>query len=190
MLPLTDTELDALRELANVGAGHGAVALSRMLGGERVGFEPPAAREVTESGLATLLGGEAAARVVAEVEVLGAASAGLWLVLEPVDAEALARRLAGRDMPGPGEADAALAEVARALALATVSAMGRLTGLFLEPAPAALVRGTAGELARDLARREPALALDVHLRAPGASVQLLLLPRSSTLGALLRALRA
>lgn len=189
LAPLTDPQLDALREMANIGAGHGAVALSRMLHGERVGFEPPGARELTAAGLAAILGEASAPRVVAGVEVAGEARSSLWLVLSPADAEALAQALTQKEAPGPREADAALTEAARTVASAALAAMARLTGLQLEAASSRLWRSSVGALAEERCGDHRVLVLDVQLRLAQVAVELLLLPEATTVGALLRALR-
>lgn len=189
LAPLTDAQLDALRETANIGAGHGAVALSRMLHGERVGFEPPRARELTAAGLAALLGEGSAPRVVAGVEVEGEARCSLWLVLSPADAASLAQALTQREAPGLQESDAALTEAARTVGSAALAAMARLTGLRLNVASSRLWRSSAGALARERCGEDRMLVLDVQLRLSGVALELLVLPEASTLGALLRALR-
>jgi len=187
--PLTDAELDGLRELANVGAGHGATALSRMLHGERVGFEPPGAGELSAPELARLLGEEGSPRVAAGVEARGEARCALWLVLAPADAEALARALTRKQVPGRDEVDAALTEAARTVVSAALGAMARLTGLQLEGVGSRLRSSSAGALALELCGPGRTLVLDVQLRLAGVTVALLLLPEGSTLGPLLRALR-
>jgi chemotaxis protein CheC len=186
---LTELQRDALRELTNVGAGHGAAALSRLLGGERLGFQPPEAREASAEELVALLGGSAALRVVASTDVTGEASGSLWLVLTPEDAQALGTRLAGGRGLDSSAVDAALGRAAGAVAPPVLAAMGRLTGLSLEGAEPLVQRNSAGALARAWCGGDAVAVLDVLLHAPSFALRLLFLPAPAAVAVLLRTLR-
>jgi chemotaxis protein CheC len=186
---LTEPQRDALRELTNVGAGHGAAALSKLLGGERLGFQPPEAREASVEELASLLGGSAALRVVASTDVRGEASGALWLVLTPEDAEVLGTRLAGGGACDRAAVDAALGLAAEAVAAPLLAAMGQLTGLSLQGAEPRVRRSSADVLARAWCGGDAVAVLDVLLHASSFALQLLFLPAPAAVAVLLRTLR-
>ena len=186
---LTEAQRDALREFANVGAGHAAATLSRLLGGERLAFEPPEARTATASELAQLLGGEAVARVAAMQEVRGDVTGALWLVLGPPDAQRLAERLLRTPHPPERAVDGALVQAALEMGAFALTAMGRLTGLGLEGSAPTLCRTAAGALACGWCAESSGLLLHAHLRAEHFTAQLLFLPHFEALGTLLRSLR-
>jgi chemotaxis protein CheC len=181
---LTDSQRDALCELTNIGAGHGAAALSRLLAGDRIGFPPPEAREATTAELADLLGGAGAPRLAATVEVHGDAAGALWLVLAPEAADLLLARLASPEAP-----ELALRRAVERVADSALAAMGRFTGLVLEPGAPLLRRAGADALAASRCRGGPVRVLAAHLHAPGFTAQFLFLPDAASVPLLLRALR-
>jgi len=187
--PLNEAQRDALRELANVAAGHAAAALSRQLSGERLVFQPPQARGVSEAELAGWLGGPSAARVAAGGEVRGDVPFALWFVLTLPDAAWLASRLLGELPPGEAEVDAALGPAAQAAAAAALSAVANLTGLGFQPSATQVRRCSAASLAKSLCRAPAVLVLEAHLEAPSFAAEFLLLPGAEALPALLQALR-
>ena len=61
----SDIQLDALREVANIGCGHAISALAKMVGGRTVNLSVPRALLADATGVAELLGGTEASVVVA-----------------------------------------------------------------------------------------------------------------------------
>jgi len=182
--PLTTTQLDALRELANVAAGHTATALSARLKGEAVHFQPPLAGSVTEGQLTEWLGGKQAAKVAAGFEVQGDVHGALWLVVSLADAAELAAPAGAGKGPAEGQVDEALGEGLRA----ALAAMGRLTGLVFTPAALLVRRCSAPALAKSLAAKAAVLALRAGLQAGAFQAELLFFPEGGTLAALLHSL--
>jgi chemotaxis protein CheC len=186
---LNEAQGDALRELINIGAGHGAATLSRLLGGARLGFQPPEAREVTVEQLVVLLGGDSGERLTATMDVRGDAAGMLVLVLTPSDAEELGARLTGEPLSGAPAYEAPLEVAARAVASSALAAMGQLTGLFFEASPPTVGRSTARVLAQRWCDAEAVPVLHAALHGQGFAAQLLFLPARATLRALLLSLR-
>ncbi len=139
----SDIQLDALREVANIGCGHAVSALARLVGGRTVNLSVPRALLAEASELAGLLGGSEAAVVAAKLGMEGQLRGVLLLVLPAEDSEALeALLLRRRDAPLE-ERESALSETANIVASACLSAIGTLTGWRLLPTVPTLVRGSA-----------------------------------------------
>jgi chemotaxis protein CheC len=139
----SDIQLDALREVANIGCGHAVSALARLVGGRTVNLSVPRALLAETSELAGLLGGGQASVVAAKLGMEGQLRGVLLLVLPAEDSEALeALLLRRRDAPLE-ERESALSETANIVASACLSAIGTLTGWRLLPTVPTLVRGSA-----------------------------------------------
>jgi len=180
MTALSSLQLDALRELANIGSGTAGTALSQLLGrsvdisvpdvvvlplaeaGEAVG---PAEQEVT--GVAIPLAGDMDAVV---------------LLVFPVDDGGTLCGMLGVEA-GTEDAISALGEIGNILAASYIGSLGAMTGLDLDLTPpqtatdmlAAIV---ASVLATRAAGTDTALILDSELRVEGeeCSLSFLLLP--------------
>lgn len=189
MSELTELQRDALRELANIGAGHAATALSKLLGGERLDFQPPEAWTATAKEFTQLLAGDASPWRGTVQQVKGDVVGELWLVLGRRDAQALAARFLAEPYPNPSAVDEALARMAETVGGSALAAMGTLTGLKLEASAPLLRRSVDGELATGSDEHETVLVLDVLLRAKAFAAQFLFLPRQQSLAALLSSLR-
>lgn len=186
---LTEPQWDALRELANVGAGHAASVLSRLLSGERLGFQPPEAWRASAREFTQLLGGDSSPWLAAVLEVSGDVEGTLWLVFGRKDAQWLASRVLALPSPDELAVNGALTQVAQEVGTAALAAMGKLTGLSLKGGTPVLHRSATGVLATGASENAKVLALDALLRAKGFAAQLLFLPDPESLGALLKSLR-
>ncbi|WNG51010.1 fibril biogenesis regulator DifG [Archangium minus] len=150
MSPLpSDIQLDALREVANIGCGHAVSALARLVGGRTVNLSVPRAVLATASEVAGLLGGGDAPVVAAKLGMQGQLRGVLMLVLPQEDASALESLLLRRQDAPQEERESALAETANIVASACLSAIGSLTGWRLLPTVPVLVRGEAGPVVAD-----------------------------------------
>ncbi|QRK09969.1 chemotaxis protein CheC [Archangium violaceum] len=150
MSPLpSDIQLDALREVANIGCGHAVSVLARLVGGRTVNLSVPRAVVATASEVAGLLGGGDAPVVAAKLGMQGQLRGVLLLVLPREDASALESLLLRRQDAPPEERESALAEAANIVASACLSAIGTLTGWRLLPTVPVLVRGEAGPVLAD-----------------------------------------
>ncbi len=87
-----ELQLDALREVANIGCGNAANALAQLVGGYAVTVDVPSVLTAPTTELATLLGGNLPI-VAASLEVQGQLSGRLLLVWSEDDARLLTRLL-------------------------------------------------------------------------------------------------
>ena len=180
MTTLTALQLDALRELANIGSGTAGTALSQMLGrsvdisvpnavvlplAEAVESVGPAEQEVT--GVAILLAGDMDAVVL--------------LVFPVADAATLCGMLGVE--AGTEDAVSALGEIGNILGASYITSLGAMTGLDLDLTPPQTATDMlAAIVATVLASRADAsdttLILDSELRVEGehCSLSFLLLP--------------
>ncbi len=145
MSPLpSDIQLDALREVANIGCGHAVNALARLVGSRTVHLSVPRAMVATAAEVAELLGGGETRVVAAKLGMQGQLRGVLLLVLPESDSRALEALLLRREDAPAEERESALSETANIVASACLSAIGTLTGWRLLPSVPVLVRGTAG----------------------------------------------
>ena len=182
MTPFTALQLDALRELANIGSGTAGTALSQLLGravdisvpnalvlplAEAVEAVGPAEQEVT--GVAIPLAGDMDAIVL--------------LVFPTEDASTLCGMLGVE--AGTEDAISALGEIGNILGASYIGSLGAMTGLDLDLTPPQTVTDMlAAIVATVLASRaegtDTALILDSELRVEGeeCSLSFLLLPEA------------
>jgi chemotaxis protein CheC len=180
-----DSQLDALSEVVNVGGGHAATALSRLVGGKRVQVELPRV-SVRSARDAEVLTPAPSQRVIAAAFTLeGDWSGRMLLCFDEADGHRLSEVLLGAPSAGSlGESQrSALAEAANIIASACLSAMGRLVGHRLVPSvPSILHDAPAAVWARlwsPSAASEPLLILEARFTAqlgPPLRGQLLILP--------------
>lgn len=165
----TPLQLDALREVANIGVGHAATALSRLVGGRKVHIDVPRAHVADGESLPGLLTFPQEPLLLASFEVLGEMQGRLLFVMPQSDAVGLAKILA-RQVPG-GAGDqaihkSALAEAANIVASACLSAIGDLTQMTLLPSvPAVVERTDRAVLAEAVREVEEGAGLGVVLEA-------------------------
>jgi chemotaxis protein CheC len=139
---LAALQLDALREIGNIGAGNAATSLSQMVG-HPVGMAVPSVRAIPLHEVPSAVAGDDEALVAAiYLRVVGDAPGHIMFVMKVEDAKSIAgSMLGGMD---PGEMDAyglgemersALQEIGNILTAAYLIAMSSFTGLHLEPSP-------------------------------------------------------
>jgi chemotaxis protein CheC len=194
----SELQLDALREVANIGCAHAVTALSKLVGGRKVQIDVPRVLVAKAGELPALVGGEEAAAIGAQLAMHGQLTGHLLLVMSQTDAAHLCTLLLERPSVPPLDAAAlsALGEAANIVASACLTAIGTLTGLRLMPSPPELSQGTAGALvAQAVADCAAAEGLVVVLEArfqtevaPALGGRLLVLPHHASLATLLSAL--
>jgi chemotaxis protein CheC len=187
---LAELQRDALREVANIGCGHAANALARLMGGKPVHVSVPRVESLDAAEVSGLLGGSQTRVLAAQLGVEGGLHGSLLMLLPARDAEALGQLLMGGPAVSPEDTRSALSETANILASACLSAIGTMTGWRLLPSVPHLTRGTVGDVvAETVAGMEGAHARLVVLETrfsaaacvPQVTGQLLLLlaPRAS-----------
>lgn len=125
---LTETQLDAFREISNIGMGHAATALSQMID-LRIELRVPEVKIVPIGAVPDCLGGSNKLMVGIFLQILGQARGTIMLLFPESSARHLCSRLLGR----PTEIDplgedcvSTLKEVANILASAYLNAVGTL----------------------------------------------------------------
>jgi chemotaxis protein CheC len=190
-----ELQLDALREIVNVGGGHAATALSRLVGGKRV--EPQLPRvSVRRSEDAGGLFNADAPIIAATFELGGDWAGRMLLLMTEQDGYRLSALLLGApwlSTDSLGEPQrGALAEAANIIGSACLSAMGRLVGHRLVPSVPTILHGAPRNVLRDLwapsESAQPWLVLEARFAAqldPPLSGCLLVLPDPPSVKALL-----
>lgn len=186
---LTEAQADALRELTNVAAGHGARALSSLLGGEKFGLWPPLARRLDAHQLTALLGGAHTHLISLSVELRGDVGGAMALVFSDPHVQTLTRRLVGAAEDGRLQTpEVALRDAANLVFSAALEALGRLTGLRVLHSVPLVGDGPAEMVARMSLPGAEGWVLEAELYASPLSGRLLLLPDEGGLRRLLVAL--
>jgi chemotaxis protein CheC len=176
----TDLQLDALRELANIGSGTAGTALSAMLG-HSVDISVPSAL-VLPFAEAVEATGPAEAEVTGIVlGVFGDMTATVLLLVPPADAATMCRML-GLD-PEDEYALSALGEIGNIVGSSYINALGAMTGMEMEPTPPATATDMLGAIVQTVLAShaeggDVALLLDSKLQVEGedCSISFVLVP--------------
>ncbi|HZN92073.1 MAG TPA: chemotaxis protein CheC, partial [Myxococcales bacterium] len=189
--PPSELQLDALREVANVGCGNAASALSRLVGGRRVSIEVPRALVVDVDDLSALVGGHERQVVAATLEIHGEMAGRVMVVLESGDAHRLCELLLNAPTEHKlKEAErSAFSEAANIVASACLSAIGQLTGLALVPSVPTVDEDDGASVVEELLERSDpsvgvAVVLETRFTASAAlpfEGQLLVVPHPASL---------
>jgi chemotaxis protein CheC len=138
-----EVQLDALRELANIGAGTASTALSEMLG-RSIDLSVPDARVLPMADAVAQIG-------PAEQEITGIAlgvegdlPATVLMLLTPRDATQVCVLL-GLE-PGSELAPSALGEIGNVVGTSYLNALAGMTGISVEPTPPATVTDMLGAI--------------------------------------------
>lgn len=186
---LTELQLDALRELANIASGHAATALAQMLGTE-VDLSVPNALALPRAD-AIAAYGSADGPVAGVVTPLEGHIEGVVLLMIPrADAETLCRLLGV--VPGTEVGESALREIGNILGASYLNALSSITGLELAPCPPRLATDAPEAIFSSLPAKpadnsELVLVLDsvLHVAELPCSISFLLLPTAGGVSELL-----
>ena len=184
-----DLQLDALRELANIGSGTASTALSSMLG-RSVDISVPTAAALPFADAVDAVGPAEQVVTGVVIGVKGDVAATVLLLMGENDAARLCRLL-GVD-PGDELAPSALGEIGNIVGASYINALGAMVGLEFEPEPPLSATDMLGAIvASVLAGRagadDIALVLDSDLKVEGedCSISFLLVPSSGGVNELL-----
>lgn len=167
---LDGMEIDALREVGNIGAGNAAQALSSMLG-VTIDMSVPSARAVAIEKVPEEVGDELALVAAAHLRVHGDAPGEMVFLMSLEAAQRLTNLLLaqiGAPPEEPLEAGltemqmSALQELSNVLTGSYLNALSQMTNMRLEPTPPALGVDLAGALLSAVVS-EVALTTDVAL---------------------------
>lgn len=134
MSPYSDLQLDALRELANIGSGTASTALSRMVG-RSIDISVPAARVLPFAEAVEVTGPPEQEVTGIVLGIVGEMSATVLLLVPPEDAGRLVGLLGVE--PDDPMAESALGEIGNVVGTSYINALAAMTGMRLEPTPPA-----------------------------------------------------
>jgi len=144
---LTPLQLDALREVGNIGSGNAAVALSTMVD-KKVLLSVPRASLVPLVKVSDLVGGAETPVVGIYLHISGDASGSMLLLLEEQSAEQLARLMCSPVSEGELSTveQSALQETGSILAGSYLNALSQMTGILLKPSVPGFAMDMAGAI--------------------------------------------
>ena len=176
----TDIQLDALRELANIGSGTASTALSGMLG-KSVDISVPNAFVLPMAEAVGTIGDPESEATGVVLGIVGELPGSVLLLFTPKDAELMCGLLGVE--AGSEYGISALMEIGNIVGASYINALAEMTGLDLEPAPPGVATDMLGAIVETvLAERagagDSALLLDSDLVVEGedCSVSFLLVP--------------
>ena len=185
----TELQLDALRELANIGSGNASGALSSLLG-RPVDISVPSAQAVSFADAVEATGDPETEITGIVLGIAGDLDGVVLLLVSPADADALCSMLGVE--PGSEYAPSALGEVGNIVGSSYINALAEMTGMAIEPTPPSTATDMLGAivetvLATQAHAGDVALMLDSDLRVEGedCSIAFVLVPTEDGVGELL-----
>jgi chemotaxis protein CheC len=176
----TELQLDALRELANIGSGTASTALSAMLG-RSVDISVPKAQALPFAEAVDAAGPAEQDLTGIVLGIVGEMNGTVLLLVPPADADALCRMLGVE--PDDEYALSALGEIGNIVGTSYINALASMTGMDIEPTPPATATDMLGALVASVLAGQAhagdvALMLDSNLLVEGedCSVSFLLVP--------------
>jgi chemotaxis protein CheC len=176
----TELQLDALRELANIGSGTASTALSAMLG-RSVDISVPKAQALPFAEAVDAAGPAEQDITGIVLGIVGEMNGTVLLLVPPADADALCRMLGVE--PDDEYALSALGEIGNIVGTSYINALAAMTGMNIEPTPPATATDMLGALVASVLAGQAhagdvALMLDSNLLVEGedCSVSFLLVP--------------
>jgi chemotaxis protein CheC len=186
---LSELQLDALRELSNIGSGSASTALAAMLG-QSVDISVPTAAAVPLAEAAAMVGSPDELRHAVVLPVIGELDAIVVLLFPAEDAQRICG-IYGIDAATPDGASM-LGEVGNIVSANYLDVLGQMTGLRLEPAPPQVVHDLLGAVVESVllagaAEEDTALILDssLTLEDQACSLSFLLLAGHDGVGRIL-----
>ena len=176
----TELQLDALRELANIGSGTASTALSGMLG-RAVDIDVPNAQALPFAEAVEAAGPPEQEMTGIVLGIVGDMNGTVLLLIPPADADAMCRML-GVD-PQDEFALSALGEIGNIVGTSYINALAGMTGMDIEPTPPATATDMLGAIVESVLAGaaitgDVALLLDSNLVVEGedCSISFFLVP--------------
>jgi len=176
----TELQLDALRELANIGSGTASTALSSMLG-RSVDISVPNAKALPFAEAVEAVGPAEQDITAIVLGIVGEMAGTVLLLVPPADADAMCRMLGVA--PDDEFALSALGEIGNIVGTSYINALASMTGMDIEPTPPSTTTDMLGALVASVlagaaATGDVALVLDSNLVVEGedCSISFLLVP--------------
>jgi chemotaxis protein CheC len=177
-----DVQLDALRELANIGSGNASTALSQMLG-RPVDISVPVANALPLAEAVDAVGPAENEITGVMLGIVGELTGSVILLVSPQDAGVLCG-MVGVDADSEWGLSA-LGEIGNIVGASYINALAALTGFDMEPTPPATLTDMLGAivasaLAEHADGTDVALVLDSEMSVEGddCSISFLLIPRA------------
>jgi chemotaxis protein CheC len=185
----TEMQLDALRELANIGSGNASTALSAMVG-RSIDVSVPTVAVVPFAEAVELAGPADETVTAVVIPIFGDMDALVLLVFKDGDLEGVCRLLGVE--PGSEWADSAVGEVGNILGTSYINSLAQMTGIGMEPRPPQTATDMLGAIvssvvAAGAGAADVALMLDSDLIVEGesCSLQFMLVPNEDGVNELL-----
>lgn len=185
MVNFTELQLDALRELANIGSGRASTALAAMLG-RSVDINVPNAAVLPVAEAVATAGEPDAVRHAVLLGVEGDMEGIVLLLFPPQDAARLCEFFGLA--PGTPDADSMLGEIGNILGTNYINVLGEMLGLDMEPTPPQIREDMLGPILQTVLLGvsqdiDAALVLDSQLQVADeqCSLSFLLLPTSASI---------
>jgi chemotaxis protein CheC len=176
----TELQLDALRELANIGSGTASTALSSMLG-RSVDISVPNAQALPFAEAVEAAGPAEQAITGIVLGIVGEMNGTVLLLVPPSDADAMCRMLGVE--PDDEFALSALGEIGNIVGTSYINALADMTGMDIEPTPPGTATDMLGALVASVLAGQAhagdiALMLDSNLVVEGedCSISFFLVP--------------
>jgi chemotaxis protein CheC len=176
----TELQLDALRELANIGSGNASTALSGMLG-RSVDISVPKAQALPFAEAVEAAGPAEQEITGIVLGIVGEMNGTVLLLVPPADADAMCRMLGVE--PDDEFALSALGEIGNIVGTSYINALADMTGMDIEPTPPGTATDMLGALVASVLAGQAhagdiALMLDSNLVVEGedCSISFFLVP--------------
>ncbi len=176
----TELQLDALRELANIGSGTASTALSGLLS-RAVDISVPSASVLALADAVSHAGDPEAETTGIVLGIVGDMTGTVLLLVPPADADAMCRMLGVE--PTSEFAPSALGEIGNIVGTSYINALASMTGMELEPTPPTTATDMLGAIVESVLAAgahggDVALMLDSNLVVEGddCAVSFLLVP--------------
>lgn len=141
---LNGVQLDALKEVSNIGAGNAATALSMMLN-KKVDMTVPAVNVIKLQDIVELNGEEEVAGIV--VRVLGDIAGNILLVFTKDTSENIIGKLVGsKEGPNSEMGNSVLCEIANIISASYMNSIAQLTKLAIAPSVPAVAYDMLGAI--------------------------------------------
>ncbi|KAB8138759.1 chemotaxis protein CheC [Gracilibacillus oryzae] len=148
---LTQTHLDVLKEVGNIGAGNAATALSSLLN-KKIDMTIPSINIVDFNELMDYVGGPETLIVSVFLRIQGEAPGSMFFVLTPEETNALVKRLLGdtefkaEELMEKEMAYSAISEIGNILSGSYLSALSDFTSINMQPTVPTLVLDMAAAI--------------------------------------------
>lgn len=148
--PFAEMQMDVLKEVGNIGAGHAATALSKLLN-KPIDMMVPKVRMVPFEEIAESVGGDERVVVGVFLRVEGETPGNMFFILTQESAKNLLRHIVGIDITEDGDFHtemelSALSEIGNILAGSYLTSLADFTNLSMSPTVPSLAIDMAGAI--------------------------------------------